>query len=380
MGGETMTTDLYQKLAKHLDNLPGGYPATESGVEQRILRRLFTPEDAELALSLTLLLEEPRVIARRARIPVDQAARRLAAMETKGLLYAVHAPGKPPRYMALQFIVGIWENQVNNLSPELVQDVGEYIAAAFDPEIWRKAPQLRTIPVGEAIDSQLEVLPYERAEELVQAQDRYAVSPCICRREKRLAGEGCNKPLETCLSFGMAADSRQRNGLGRSISKSEALDVLRQAEQAGLVLSPGNAKEAMFICACCGCCCGVLRSVKRYPKPASLVSSAFVAQVNLETCRGCGTCTDRCQMEAVWLDDGKVVLDTDRCIGCGLCVTTCPTASLSLTRKPESAQPFVPKDIVETNIKLGQARGRLTTADLVGMVVRSRADRLLAPK
>jgi MinD superfamily P-loop ATPase len=124
----------------------------------------------------------------------------------------------------------------------------------------------------------------------------------------------------------------------------------------------------------------VLRSLKRYPKPASLVSTAFVATVNLETCQGCGTCTERCQMEAVHLDDGKVVLDLDRCIGCGLCVTTCPTDSLSLRRKPETAQPFVPKDVVDTSIKLGQARGKLTMAGLVGMLVKSKVDRLLAPR
>ena len=375
-----MTTDVYEKLARHLDNLPGGFPATESGAEQRILRRMFTPEDAELALSLTLLAEEPRVIARRAGIPPEEAARRLEVMEKKGLLFAVHPPGRPPQYMAQHFIVGLWEAQVNNLSPEFVQDVGEYMLSAFDPEIWRKAPQIRTIPVGEAVDSQLEVLAYERAEELVRTQDRFAVAPCICRREKRLASEGCDKPLETCLSFGMAAEFNQRNGQGRAISKEDALEVLRQAETAGLVLSPANAKDALFICACCGCCCGVLRSVKRYPRPASLVSSAFVAQVNLETCAGCGTCTDRCQMEAVHVDDGKVVLDQERCIGCGLCVTTCPTDSLSLRRKPESAQPYVPRDIQDTNIRLGQVRGVLTTPRLVGMVVKSRVDRLLAPR
>jgi len=375
-----MATDLYQRLAKHLDNLPGGFPATESGVELRILRRLFTPEDAELAMCLTLLAEEPRVIAHRAGISVEEAARRLEAMEKKGLIYAIHTPGKPPQYMAQHFVVGIWEFQVNRLSPEFVHEFDEYHLTLFDPEIWKKVPQIRTVPVGEAVDAQLEVLAYERAEELVRAQDRFSVAPCICRREKRLVGEGCDKPLETCMSFGMAADFYIRNGLGRAIGKEEALGILKQAETAGLVLSPGNAKEPLFICACCGCCCGVLRSVKRYPKPASLVSSAFVAQVNLDTCAGCGTCTDRCQMEAVWLDDGKVVLDTDRCIGCGLCVSTCSTASLSLKRKPEAAQPFVPKDIVDTSIKLGQARGKMTLPGMAGMMVKSKVDRLLSPR
>jgi electron transport complex protein RnfB len=375
-----MEADAYLVLARHLDNLPGGFPATESGVELRILQRLFTPEDAKLALSLTLLPEEPRVIASRAKITPDEAARRLDAMEKKGLVFAIHPPGKTPQYSAQQFVIGIWEFQVNNLDPEFVRDFDEYLSTLFDPQVWKKAPQLRTIPVGVAFDAQIEVMAYESAEELVRTQDRFAVAPCICRREKRLAGDGCDKPLETCLTFGTAAEFYQRNGLGRAITMEEALEVLKQAETSGLVLSPSNAKEVLNICACCGCCCGVLRSVKRYPKPASLVSTPFVAEVNLETCAGCGTCTGRCQMDALSLGDAKVVLDLDRCIGCGLCISTCPTESLSLKRKPASAQPLVPRDPVNAAIKLGQARGKLTTPVLVGMMIKSKVDRLLAPR
>ena len=85
-------------------------------------------------------------------------------------------------------------------------------------------------------------------------------------------------------------------------------------------------------------------------------------------------------MEAISLDDGHAVLHLGRCIGCGLGVTTCPTESLSLARKPDAEQPYVPKDLAETNIKLGQVRGKLGTGELVSMLVKSKVDRLLAPK
>jgi ferredoxin len=86
-------------------------------------------------------------------------------------------------------------------------------------------------------------------------------------------------------------------------------------------------------------------------------------------------------MDAIYLDTGGyATLDLDRCIGCGLCVTTCPSGALSLQRKPEAEQPYVPRNLTNTNIKLGQARGKLTTGGLVGMLVRSKLDRLLAPK
>jgi len=85
-------------------------------------------------------------------------------------------------------------------------------------------------------------------------------------------------------------------------------------------------------------------------------------------------------MDALSIHDKKAVLDLNRCIGCGLCVSTCPTHSLSLVRKPKMKQPYVPKDIVETNIKLGKARGKLGIGKRVGMQVRSKLDRLLAQK
>jgi formate hydrogenlyase subunit 6/NADH:ubiquinone oxidoreductase subunit I len=363
-----------------LDDLPAGFPRTESGVELRILRRLFTPEDAKLAVHLTLILEEARVIARRAKIPVEEATRRLEKMFEKGLIFGLHRKSKPPLYMAEQFVVGFWEGQVNKLDRDLIQDAEEYLSTYFDQSSWWAVPQLRTIPVGKSISTQSEVMPYERAEELVRGQRTFAVGNCICRQEKRLLGEGCDKPEESCLSFGTAARINVRTGRARTISMEEALAILQRAEEVGLVLQPANAKKALFMCTCCGCCCGVLRSLKRYPEPASLVSSSFIASLNVDTCTGCGTCVERCQMEAIHLTDGTAALDLKRCIGCGLCVSTCPSDSLSLVRKPKIKQAYVPEDIVEANIKLAKARGKLGIGKRVGMQVRSKLDRFLSSR
>lgn len=370
--------NVYQKLARHLDNLPGGYPATESGVELRILRRLFTPEEAELALCLTVLPEEARVVARRAGLSVEETAQRLAEMEAKGLIYSLHPPEGPPKYAALHFVVGIWEFQVNRLTPELVRDFEEYLPTLAAHEVWQKAPQIRTIPIGKSIAGNQEVMVYEQAEELVRGQERIVVAPCICRQERQTVGEGCKKPLETCLSFGTAADYYQRNGLGRPIDQAEALDILKQANRSGLVLQPSNSQKASFICCCCGDCCGVLRSAKLHPQPASILASAFFAKMDTALCNGCGACTRRCQMEAVQMVDEVAVLNLDRCIGCGLCATTCPTKALTMERKPEEAQPHVPPNFTLANFRLGRIRGKFKTTEMVMMVVRSKVDRLLS--
>jgi ferredoxin len=234
--------------------------------------------------------------------------------------------------------------------------------------------------VGESVSTQTDVMPYERAEALVRAQERFAVANCICRQEMRILGKGCDKPEESCLSFGPVAGYVVRTGLGRAISQDESLAILHRAEEVGLVLQPTNARDPVFLCTCCGCCCGVLRSFKLHPAPASLVSSAFVASLDTETCQGCGTCAERCQMDAVYLDDGQAVLDLSRCIGCGLCVDTCPSDSLSLARKPRAEQPHVPRNIVETFINVGRVRGKLGVGELVGLQARSKLDRLLASR
>ncbi len=373
-----MNQDIYQRLAQHLDDMPAGYPATESGVELRILRRLFTPEEAALAIHLTLLPEEAHVVARRARLPVPETAQRLAEMEQKGLIYSYHPLSGAPQYSAAPFVVGIWEFQVGRLTPELVRDFEEYAPRLL--QVWEKTPQLRTIPVGESIDTKMEIMAYEQAEEIIRAQKQIVVAPCICRQERQLVGEGCGKPLETCLSFGSAAAYYQRNGLGRPIDQEEALAVLALANEAGLVLQPGNSQRAGFICCCCGDCCGVLRNLKQHPQPSSVLASAFFAKVEEELCISCGVCETRCQMEALDLADFVPVVNRDRCIGCGLCVTTCPSEAIVLVRKVEEERPYIPANTAMTHIQLGKARGKLKNRDLVMLAVRSKVDRLLAKK
>jgi ferredoxin len=373
--------DVYERLADYLDTLPAGFPRTEGGAEMRILRRLFTPEEAELALHLTLLNEEPRVVARRAKKRVEQVAPMLEEMAQKGLLYSSHREGRAPTYAIQQFAIGFYEGQVNRLTPELVRDFEEYVKHYITPERWGKAPQLRTIPVGASIESEAAVMPYENAEALVRGERSITITNCICRQEKRMLGEGCDKPMESCMTFGSAARYFTQISRGRAITQDEAMAILKRADEAGLVLQPSNAKDVMVICMCCGCCCGVLTNLKRHPKPATIVASPFVAALDASLCTGCGVCETRCQMDAVRLDGGDTAaLDVDRCIGCGLCVTTCPSGALTLRRKPESEQPVVPKNITATYIQVGRARGKMGVGDLAGLVVKSQVDRLLSGK
>ena len=375
-----MAKDVYKKLAQRLDNLPGGFPSTRNGVELRILRKLFTPEEAGFALHLNMIPEGVQVIARRAKVLQEEAARRLEQMAKKGLIYRLEHDKKPVKYMAAQYVIGIWEFHVNDLNPGLIKDMNEYIPTLFNLDTWKKAPQLRTVPVGQSISTGLEALTYEKAEELVRAHEKFLVAPCICRREHKMMEKGCNKPEESCLVLGRGVDYYKRNGLGRTIDLKETLEILRRADRAGLVLQSSNAQKIMNICCCCGCCCQVLKAVKRHPKPSSIISSPFLAHAEPESCEGCGICVERCQMEALTLKDDKVVLDLDHCIGCGLCVTTCPTGSLTLVRKPDSGQRYVPRNMFEALYRLARVRRKINPLKGIKMKIQSSGRNLRASR
>ena len=120
-----MNDDVYFKLREFLDNLPGGYPATDSGVEIKILKKLFSPEQAHIALHLKQRPEPAFLIARRLKMKRAEVAEKLEAMAKEGLIYRIRLAGQP-LYMALQFIVGIFEFHLNTLDRELSEMLEEY--------------------------------------------------------------------------------------------------------------------------------------------------------------------------------------------------------------------------------------------------------------
>jgi len=353
-----MMSDVYSKLAEHLDSLPAGFPATESGVELRILKRLFTPLEAEVAIGLTMIPEPAAAIAGRLNRDAKELEALLATMAAKGLIFGA-SKGATPIYMASQFVVGIWEYHLNDLNEDLIRDVNAYWPE-FMHKSWIKheTKQLRVIPVSQKIAAENTIMPYDVAEDIIRRQSKIVVADCICRKEHRMIGNGCDSPMEVCLSFGSGAYYYEKNGLGRSIDQEEALNILNLGREAGLVLQPGNSQKPANICMCCGCCCQVLKNLKTLDSPALAVHTNFYARVDEEACVACEACAQQCQMDAITMGDTAVV-DRRRCIGCGVCVSACPSEALSLEQKPAEDQYVPPKTTVETYLKMAGERGKL---------------------
>ncbi len=265
--------------------------------------------------------------------------------------------GDKTLYSAAQFVIGIWEYHVNSLDEALIRDVNEYMPALMKKGwLSAKTKQLRVVPVAKSVSAEMAVMPFEAAEEIINKQSKIVVSPCICRREQKMIGKGCDKLEEVCLAFGAGAYYYEQNGLGRSIDKAEALDILKAGIDAGLVLQPGNQQKSMNICMCCGCCCGVLKNMKTLDKPARVIHTNYYAQVDEAACIGCEACVERCQMDAITVNDIARV-DLDRCIGCGLCVTDCPTDAMLLKQKDQDSHYVPPRNVFETYMNIAQERG-----------------------
>ena len=353
-----MAKEVYRKLQQQLDQYSVGFPATDSGVEIRILEKLFTEKEAEISLHLSMALETPESVAERTKRDPEAVAALLKHMADKGLVFRWQR-ADTVKYGAIPFVLGIYEYQVKSMDRELAQMFENYLQEGFGKNLTRLKPSpLRTIPINRSVDVAHPVATYEDSREIIKRQKMIAVANCICRVQQGLLDHHCAKPSEVCFSFGSAARYYIELGMGRQVSTEEALEILDRCEEAGLVSQPANVINPGGMCNCCGDCCPLLRMAKKYPRPVELILSNYYAVVDADECTGCETCLERCQIEAITIGaDDVAEINLDRCIGCGLCVTTCPTAALRLELKPEGQRCTPPAKGQELIEEMARRRG-----------------------
>jgi len=349
-----MSEGVYIRLREFMDKLPAGYPETPTGVEIKILKKLWTPDEAELTMKLTNEPEEVSVIAKRIGADEKELAEKLEAMAQKGIIYRVRS-GDKKLYQAHQFVVGVYEFQLKNLDKEFCELFEEYMPYIGMNMLSVKTRQLRVVPVESAVGTGKGVSPYNQVREMVKEQKVCSVTHCICRKEQDLLGNKCDYPSEVCLGFNDFAQFYIDNNMAREITVEECLKVLDKAEEAGLVLQPSNTEQLEWICCCCSCCCPILKSAKPAPRPADVLQSYYQAKIDPDECTACGDCIERCPMDAIQEGDNVSEVIDGRCIGCGLCVSVCPVEAISLMPKPDKEAP--PIDIPDMMNKIAVERG-----------------------
>ncbi|MFC1516572.1 DUF362 domain-containing protein [Thermodesulfobacteriota bacterium] len=352
-------SDVYRMLQKHIDNMPVGFPESESGSEIRLLKNLFTPEEAEIALELSALPESLERIHKRLKktdISIDDLEKSLDEMVKKGAIlggkiFKNKGPGK--YYSKSMLAIGMYELQGENLTKEFEETFQDYMNEEFYKVIHSsKTSQMRTIPINKSIKPERYVGSYDDVRDLVMnTTEDITVVKCICRHGNDLVENQCKHSdiRETCLIFEEIASFAIDAG-ARAITKDEAFEILERAENAGFVLQPENNQKPHFICCCCGCCCNVLRTVKKFPRPVEYYHSNYYSKIDPELCDSCWECVVKCQLDALSIEDNGSTVNLDRCIGCGVCVTTCPNNAIELMAKENTYVPLKDHDSLYNKI------------------------------
>jgi Na+-translocating ferredoxin:NAD+ oxidoreductase subunit B len=346
---------LYINLREHLDKYPIGFPASKSGADIRILKHLFDPEEALIATYLTDKFEPLDKIYEKSKtkMSVSELKERLDIMVSKGAIHYRNVDGEK-HYANAYLVIGMYEYQLKRLTPEFLEDISEYAGKEFGIELFgTKISQFRTVPVETSISPEYGLPSYEELENIISnSNGPFALMECICRKAHKMGGETCKvtSRLETCFGMGEMAEMYVSEGWGRQVSREEALETLRKNQEEGLVFQAENIKDPKFICSCCGCCCGILTNLKEFPKPIDFFSTNYFAEIDEDSCVGCGICLEKCQIEAIKMKNDISKVNKRRCIGCGNCVASCPEEAIQLIKKLDVYIPPENEDELFTKI------------------------------
>jgi electron transport complex protein RnfB len=348
----------YQRLAERLNEIPNGFPPTPDGVELRILAKIFTPEEAELASKLRLTLETPEEVAARLGDDPGVLRAKLKAMFRKGLIRR-DKKGTEVGFGLMPFAVGIYEMQLTKIDGEFARLFEDYYRQAFGALLNFDPPIHRVIPVGASVRMDMEVRPFESAADILADAQSWAVLDCICRKQKALLGQPCEHPLDVCLTFRKKPGAFDHAEGMRAISLSEAMDILRRANEAGLVHTVSNNQKGLwYLCNCCTCSCAILRGMADLGIANVVARSSFVNQVETERCAGCELCLPVCQFKALSLNGQRVAqVDRRKCVGCGVCASSCPEGALALVLRPQEEIEEPPLTIAEWMAARAVSRG-----------------------
>jgi Pyruvate/2-oxoacid:ferredoxin oxidoreductase delta subunit len=207
------------------------------------------------------------------------------------------------------------------------------------------------IPVDVVIPDPREVVPLDVLSEMLKKEPVIVVAECFCRRTKRIVGDPCDHPMETCFYFSESALTQLEAGRARLIDYEEAMRILYECEEiGGLVHNVSNTREGLSVlCNCCVCSCVAMQGLL-YGGTNTISPSRFIVSYDESGCVCCQACVDACPLGLITFDGEKMNIALDRCIGCGLCVSRCPERSLGMVLR--ESPPKIPKDWATINRQL----------------------------
>ena len=367
--------DGYRELVDRLNRFPQGAPPSD--LLLRILALLMSEPEAGLVSQLPLKPFEVKHAARRWEKTEAEAERILDELASRALLLDVEGP-QGRRFVLPPPMAGFFEFSLMRVRPDVDQKAlaelfFQYINVEEDfikDLMGRGETQLGRVFVSEdALTPKLslQVLDFERASRVIGEASCIGVGTCYCRHKMAHLDRACDAPMEVCMTLNGSGASLVKHGHAKKVDKSEAIDILQMARDRGLVQFGENVQEKVnFICNCCGCCCEAMIAARRFAHLHPVHTTAFIPELDLDSCNGCGKCVDACPVAAMGLVSAedpekprrkKARLDASICLGCGVCVGRCPQESIALT--PREERTITPVDSIYRTIVMAVERGTL---------------------
>jgi Pyruvate/2-oxoacid:ferredoxin oxidoreductase delta subunit len=327
--------DVARKLASPLLSGP---PLCDELVA--FVQHLFTEEEAGMVRHLGQFRAMSAAdVARAGRQPVEHVQPVLHRLAMVKRAIAAGGPQGVEKYRLVPIMPGIFEMVLIGESPETMSPWHRRFAELFEALYEtgyiteyqgtqrRPSPLVRALAVGQTIQAHPMALPSDRLEVVLDRFQVFGVGQCQCRMTMQVAGQGCGKPVGNCTLMGKFAEQGIRDGWLRAVSRSDVLEIKREAESHGLVTWIMNAESAagQVSCSCCGCCCHAFRMVNEFNAPGVVAPAHFLPRFDAARCSYCGRCARRCPMGALAIDPHRRTREhlAARCIGCGLCVVAC---------------------------------------------------------
>lgn len=377
--------DVYERLADAMDAQPAGFTRTPNKLEIKLLRLVFTPEQALVASTMSRTLETAAEIAARVGLPEDEVTvilesmvpRRMVRLDTlalesgqKGVDKLEVTSGKAEakaetvkKYRINPFLVGwyesyLWEDVPESTSAEFARTYEQYVIEGGGEKVFcpRPGPQ-GVIPYRGSLKPEwLKREPHNDIDAHFQRHDRFLVMDCVCKRQKVYAhGKSCALPNKRCGFIGMPPAVPLSETV---ITREEAIKRWNELDAMGTMVIEGfygftmGAEAPQFVggCHCCGCCCTILNAARLAPLAETIQRSNYRVVKDYDKCHSCGECVRRCQFFAHTFNsatDEKPVYHRDKCVGCGACGMGCPTESLHLEPVSEEEWFQVPSSFQE---------------------------------
>ena len=287
---------------------------TEQDPEYYALECVVSDEQTDVALNMKVRIPiSPAKLSEKCGKSLEETTRILEELLVIGVVEATRERGEL-EYVLPIFVPGVMEFMVMN-----VKQVEKFpqIARAFEQlslkpmkgvtpmiPVGGGGLGMHVIPVEEAIPADTQTASYEQLSYWLKKYDNFAVGDCSCRVTRRLMGEGCGHlEKDMCIVVGELAEFAVKTERARPITYDECLDILKRAEDNGLVHQVTNVdgSDKIFgICNCCRCSCFGLRTSQFFNTP-NMSRSNFVAKIDDEKCVACGQCVEYCPANAVKL-------------------------------------------------------------------------------